>query len=156
MAQAVIQRAARTRQAVTDDGFQPGESPKAGLVFVQPAQVQSGGQGDGDRQGDFQDFGQNRSNKVGRHAHQDPAHQIAHPDHPAAGPGKPLQLAGKERQYEKRCPQAQAENKENQKPNQGFPMPATQVSSPSTKGPMQGAATTPRVRPMNRLPKYPE
>ena len=40
-------------------------------------------------------------------------------------------------------------------PSQGLPMLATQVRSPSTKGPMQGAATTPRVRPINRLPKYP-
>ena len=40
-------------------------------------------------------------------------------------------------------------------PNQGEPMPATQVSKPRTKGPIQGAATNPRVNPINNVPKYP-
>ena len=43
--------------------------------------------------------------------------------------------------------------KKTRKPSQGEPMEATQVKSPSTNGPIQGAATTPRVRPINRLPK---
>ena len=50
-------------------------------------------------------------------------------------------------------PQTQAQREKDQKSQPRSPTLATQVSSPSTKGPMHGAATTPRVRPMNRLPK---
>jgi len=39
------------------------------------------------------------------------------------------------------------------KPNQGEPILATQVSKPKTKGPIQGAATNPKVKPINRVPK---
>jgi hypothetical protein len=40
-------------------------------------------------------------------------------------------------------------------PSHGLPRLATQVRSPSTKGPMHGAATTPSVSPMKKLPKSP-
>src|SRR3972149_6035308 len=40
-------------------------------------------------------------------------------------------------------------------PTHTDPELATHVSKPRIKGPMQGAATTPRVKPIKRLPKYP-
>jgi hypothetical protein len=43
--------------------------------------------------------------------------------------------------------------KKTKNPIQGLPILATQVSNPRTKGPIQGAATTPRVAPIKRVPK---
>jgi len=44
-------------------------------------------------------------------------------------------------------PSPKLSTKNTKKPSSGLPVPATQVKSPRTKGPIQGAAITPSVNP---------
>ena len=64
---------------------------------------------------------------------------------------RPLKSARKSRKR----PSPRLSVKKTVNPRRALPLLATHVSSPSTKGPMQGAATIPIVRPMKILPKKP-
>ena len=87
---------------------------KAAVVLVQPPQVHGRGQSHGGQQEHAHGFRQQRPDEIGGHAHQDPAHELAHPQHPLPRPGQLLQAAGKHGQEKQGQAQAQAEGEEHQ------------------------------------------
>jgi len=72
---------------------------------------------------------QDRANKVGGHADENPTHQTSHPIHPLAGFGQCCQLPRKQCQYKQGGAQPQAQGEKNDKSNQWV----TQCGNPGQK-----------------------
>src|SRR5947199_2726086 len=99
--------------------------------------------------------GQERGDEVERKAQEEKAEDALHPLEPGAGAWQHAKPSGQRRQREVGRTEPEPEHEERAKPSATDCCAPTKRRSASTAGPMQGAATTPMVRPMKKAPRSP-